>query len=47
MFKGLNVFEFTTFPFKTKYNNTLVYSVNRNYLFSRGKQENKIVETIF
>ena len=28
MFKGSNVFEFTKFAFKTKYNNTVVYSVN-------------------
>ena len=34
-----NVFEFTNFPFKTKYSNTVVYSFNSNYLFSRGKQE--------
>ena len=39
MFKDLNVFEFTNFPFKTKYNNTVVYSASSNYLFSRGKQE--------
>ena len=39
MFKDSNVFEFTIFPFKTKYNNTVVYSVNSNCLFSRGKQE--------
>ena len=37
--KDSNVFEFTNFLFKTKYNNTGVYSVNSNYLFSRGKQE--------
>ena len=46
MFKDSNVFEFTKFPFKTKYNNTVVYSVNSNYLFSREKREKKIVETI-
>ena len=45
MFKGSDAFEFAKFPFKTKYNNTVVYSVNSNYLFSRGKQEKKI-ETI-
>ena len=39
MVKDLNVFEFTNFPFKRKYNNTVVYSLNSNYLFSRGKQE--------
>ena len=38
IFKHLNVFEFTNFPFKTKCNNTVIYSVN-NYLFLRGKQE--------
>ena len=41
MFKDSNAFEFTNFPFKTKYINTAVYSVNRNYLFLRGKQEKK------
>ena len=35
-FKDSNVLEFTNFPFKTKYSNTVVYSVRRNYLFSRG-----------
>ena len=45
MFKGSNVFKFTKFPFKTKYN-TVVYSVNSNYLFSIEKQEKKIAETI-
>ena len=34
-----NVFELTSFPFKTKYNNTVVYSVNSNYSFSRRKPE--------
>ena len=47
MFKDSNVFEFTNFPFKTKYYNTAVYSVNDDYLFSRGKREKKkIVSTI-
>ena len=41
MFKDSNVFEFTNFPFKTKYNNTVVYSVNSNYLFLREKQGKK------
>ena len=39
MFKDSNVFKFSNFPFKTKYNNTAVYSVYRNYLFWRKKQE--------
>ena len=39
VFKDSNVFEFTNFPFKTKYNSTVVYSVNGNYLFSRKEQE--------
>ena len=38
MFKDSNVFEFTNFPFKTKYNDTVDYSVNNNYLFLREKQ---------
>ena len=44
MFKDSNVFEFTNFPFKTKYNNTVVSSVNSNYLFSRGKLEKKLLK---
>ena len=47
MFKDSNVFEFTNFPFKPKYNNTAVYSVNRNYLFSRGEQEQKLLKQFF
>ena len=39
MFKGSNVFEFTNFPFKTNCNNTVVYVVNSNCLFSRGKRK--------
>ena len=46
MFKGSNDFEFAKFPFKTKYSNTVNYYVSSNYLFSRGKQEKKNVETI-
>ena len=46
MFKDSNVFEFTKFPFKTKYNDVVVYSVNSNYLLSRKKQEKMIDETI-
>ena len=45
MGEGCN-FGFTNFPFKKKYNNTIVYSVNSNYLYSREKQTKKIVETI-
>ena len=37
MFKDSNVFEFTNFPFKAKYNNNVAYSVNSDYLFSKGK----------
>ena len=37
MYKDSNVFEFTNFSFKTKYNNTVIYSINGNYLFSRKK----------
>ena len=42
MFKDSNVFEFTNFPFKTRYSNIAVYSVNSNCLFSRGKQEKNL-----
>ena len=47
MFKDSNVFEFTNFPFKIKYNDTVVYSANRNYLFSRGKQEKKLLKQLY
>ena len=47
MFKDSKVFEFTNFQFKTKYNNNVVYSVNSNYLFSRGKQEKKLLKQLF
>ena len=30
------------YQFSIAYNNTVVYSVNSNYLFSRGKQEKKL-----
>ena len=43
MFKDLNVFEFINFPFKTKYNNTAVYSVN----IVEEETREKIVKTIF
>ena len=46
MFKDSNVFKFPNFPFKTKYNNTEVYSVNSSCLFSWRKQVKTIVETI-
>ena len=46
-FKDSNVFEFTNFPFKTKYNNTAVYSINSNYLISSGKQEKKLLKKFF
>ena len=42
-----NVFEYTNFPFKTKYNDTVVYSVDSNYLFSRAKQEQKLLKRFF
>ena len=43
MFKDSNIYQFTNFPFKTKYNNTVVYFVNSNCLFSKGKQEKKLL----
>ena len=46
IFKDSNVFEFKNFPFKTKYSIIAVYLVNSNCLFSRGKQEKNVVETI-
>ena len=47
MFKDLNIFKFTNFPFKTKYNNAVVYFINTNYSFSRGKQEKKLLKQFF
>ena len=47
MFKDSNVFEFTNFPFKIKCNDTVVYSANSNYLFSRGKQEKKLLKQLY
>ena len=47
MFKSSNIFEATNFPFKTKYNVTVVYSINRNCLFSRGKLEKKLLKQFF
>ena len=41
MFKDSNVFDITNFPFKSKCNNTVAYSANSNYLFSRKKREKK------
>ena len=35
------------YQFSIAYNNTVVYSVNSNYLFSRGKQEKKTVAKFF
>ena len=46
MFKDSNVFEFTNFPFKSKYN-TVVYSVSSNCLFWRGKQVKKLLKQFF
>ena len=46
MFQDLNVSKFPNFSLKAKYNNTVFYSVNSNYLHSRKKQKRKIVETI-
>ena len=35
------------YQFSIAYNNTVVYSVNSNYLFSRGKQEKKLLKQFF
>ena len=42
MFVDSNVFKFTNFPFKTKYYNIATY-----YLFSRRKQEKKLLKQFF
>ena len=49
MFKDSNVFKFTNFPFKAKYNNTVVYSVNSNYLFLKlkGKTRKELLKQLF
>ena len=46
MFKDSNVFEFTNFPFEIKYNDTVVYSVHSNYLFSSGKTRKKMLKQL-
>ena len=38
--KCLKIRTFSNLPFKTKYNNTVVSSVNSNYIFLRGKHKN-------
>ena len=45
MFKNLNVFEFTNFLFKTKYNITVGYSVNKASIHFRKENKKKNVET--
>ena len=47
MFKDPKVFEFTNSSFKTKYNNTVVNSINSNYLFSKRNQEKKLLKQFF
>ena len=47
MFKDSNVFGFTNFSSQTKYNNTAAFSVNSNYLFSRRKQDKKLLKQFF
>ena len=47
MLKDSNVFKFTNFSLKTRFNNTVVYSVNSNCLFSRGKHEKKLLKQLF
>ena len=46
MFEDSNIFEFIDFPFETKYNNAVVYSVKSNYLFTRKKQKQNIETTL-
>ena len=45
MFKDSNVFEFINFPFKTKYNDIVAYSVIAIICF-QGENIKKTVETI-
>ena len=47
MFKESNVFGFTNFSSQTKHNNTAAFPVNSNYLFSRRKQEKKLLKQFF
>ena len=42
--KGSSAFKFTNFALKKKYNNIVVYSVNDSYLFSRERQEKKLLK---
>ena len=47
MFKDSKIIEFTNFSFKTKYNNTVVYTANSIYLFSKREQEKKLLKQLF
>ena len=47
MFKDSSFFEFINFPFKTNYNNTVVYSANSNHLFSKGKKRTLRLTQLF
>ena len=48
MFKDSSVFEFTNFPFKTKYNDTVVYSVKKQifqaFLFNIRNYLPKVID---
>ena len=44
IFKNSNFFEFTNFPFKTKYNITVGYSVNKASIHFRKENKKKNVE---
>ena len=46
MFKDSNVFEFNNFPFKTKYNNTVLFTQSIAIVYSRGESKKKSCETI-
>ena len=47
MFKDSNVFKFTNFSFKTKYNNTAVYFVIAFIYSRREKKKKKLFKQLF
>ena len=47
IFKNSNFFEFTNFPFKTKYNITVGYSVNKASIHFRKENKKKMLKQLF
>ena len=47
IFKDSNLFEFTNFPFKTKFNNTVVYSVTELLILEGKTRRKKMLKQFF